>query len=114
MKKPLLFALIIVFFNSSYAQSVNYLSQDFNGACASATGFPSNWMLVTPPSIAFDALGQWRCGPSSGRGSSSGILCSGYYAGSNHLDTSYLLTPLLNLSSFAPGLAYLNFDTKTD
>jgi hypothetical protein len=41
------------------------------------------------------------------------VYCTGYYSGAYHIDTSYLITPMLNFSSYAGHHLYLRFDSRT-
>jgi hypothetical protein len=56
--------------------------------------------------------GAWTCTP-NGNSGTPGVQCTGYYNVTAHLDTSYLITPLLDLSSYASHRIFLRFDTKT-
>ena len=113
MRKLVVLTLFAALTFSAGAQLVHSISQDFNAGCASATGFPSNWAYYYPGTFIHDAQGDWQCTPTNGRSSTPGIMCTGHYNSVNNLDTSYLISPLLNLSTYAPGHVYLNFDTKT-
>jgi hypothetical protein len=76
-----------------------------------STGTVSNWMILNPITSTIGP-GQWNCGPTDGRSGTPGIKCTGTYGSAFHLDTSYLITPALNLSGYT-GNIYLQFDTKT-
>lgn len=111
MKKSLFACLLLLPCYNSFGQ-VTTLSQDFNIPCTSFTGLPSGWAIYNPVMGTFPD-GAWHCGPTNGRENTPGILCTGYYNGSFHLDTSYLITPQLNLSSYSGSKLFLRFDTKT-
>lgn len=107
----LTFVFVIGTISVADAQAVGSLSENFNVSCASASGFPSNWLRYNPI-ISTKPLGEWTCGPVTGRSGTPGIQCTGYYSSAYHLDTSFLITPLLNVSSYS-GRVYLQFDSKT-
>lgn len=120
MKKiRLLILLVLISVLSSgraSAQPFTTLSQNFDVACAMSTGFPSYWLTYNPvPMTTPD--GEWHCTPANGRPNASaiptpGIECTGVWASAFHLDTSYLISPQLNLSGYSE--AYLRFDTRAD
>ncbi len=89
------------------------MSDDFNASCASATGFPVDWSSYNPLPATIPN-GQWACAPAGGRWGTPGIACTSVWGtpAAYHLDTSYLVSPALNLSGYA-GSIYLHFDTKT-
>jgi len=107
MKKPSLLALLIITFFTSYAQ----LNENFNTDCASSsTGYPSGWSEYN--STTNTAL-DWNCTPTGGRDGTPGIQCTGVTGGKSYVDTSWLFTPLLDLSSSCgAGPVYLRFDSK--
>ncbi len=118
-KNGLLFLLVFVSALSLgrlSAQPFTTLSQNFDVACATSVGFPSYWLTYNPlPSTMPD--GEWHCTPTNGRPNASsmptpGVQCTGVWASTFHLDTSYLITPRLDLTSYTQ--AYLRFDTKAD
>lgn len=118
MKKITLSCLSGLISLSVSAQSVNYLQENFNVACVTSTGMATHWMVYTPiPTTVPD--GEWTCTPTEGRPSSTGsatpgMMCTSVYGTppAYYLDTSYLISPLLNLSSYAPHSVYLHFDSK--
>jgi len=57
---------------------------------------------------------NWRCDPVAGRDGSGGMKCFGLDSGIFHLDTSYLVTPMLQINpdDTAAGIV-LDFDTRT-
>lgn len=111
MKKSLFASLILLSSYCSFGQATT-LNQDFNIPCTSFTGLPSGWAIYNPVLGTFPD-GAWHCGPTNGRANTPGILCTGYYSGSFHLDTSFLISPQLNLSTYSGNRLFLRFDTKT-
>jgi hypothetical protein len=111
MKNSLITALLLLSFLTSQGQATT-LKQDFNLACTSFTGLPSGWAIYNPVMGTFPD-GSWHCSPTNGRDNTPGILCTGYYSGNFHLDTSFLISPQLNLSSYAGSSLFLRFDSKT-
>jgi len=114
MKKNLFAALLIIPFINVKAQSaVSSLSENFDRSCASASGFPIDWNMFTPVPGTIPS-GAWTCTPTEGRGPSPGMMCTGTFGTPEayHLDTSYLITPLLDIDSYAPERLYLRFDIK--
>jgi len=112
MKKLIPCFLLTICTIGATAQAT-FLSEDFNSPCGSATGFPVDWSAYNPlPATIPD--GQWACAPAGGRYSSHGIACTSVWGTPRayHFDTSYLVSPALNLSGY-PGNIYLHFDTKT-
>ncbi len=115
--KITLFSLFTLFVFTTNAQ-VTTFSQNFDVMCAGG-GAPS-WYIHNPIPGS-DPAAAWTCTPDHGRPQLSGtltpgVMCSGVYGTppAYHLDTSYLLTPLLYLpSSTYPGHVFLNFDAKT-
>ena len=113
VKKPGYIIMIVLFVlahASAGAQAVSTLSENFDVACAAA-GFPTQWMRYNPISATIPE-GMWTCGSASGNGGTPGLQCTGYYSSTYHLDTAFLISPLLNLSSYS-GKVYLQFDTRT-
>jgi len=93
---------------------VTSLNENFDVDCVLSTDFPSGWLKFNPvPGTS--TLGSWVCSPTDGRVMSGiptpGIECTGTYSSAYHIDTSFLLTPNLDLSGFT-GHVYLQFDTK--
>ncbi len=118
MKKSGLFALVIALLitNVTVRAQVSSLYENFNVSCATPTGFPSGWLLYNPISTTTPD-GAWHCTATNGRADNlgsptPGITCTDVWSGGFHLDTSYLITPQLLLSSYTN--AYLHFDTKAD
>lgn len=116
MKRILFSLLFLVASEILAAQPVTSLFENFNAACAVTYGLPSGWMKYNPMSATVPN-GEWTCTPSDGRPASGGsptpgIQCSGIWSSTYHLDTSYLITPLLDFSSYS-GSVFLRFDTKT-
>jgi len=113
MKKILLSVFTIFIIHILAFGQLTELNENFNTSCGfTMQGLPPNWSVYNPiPSTISE--GSWRCGSSYGRSSTSGVRCSGLYGSPlvYHLDTSVLISPMLNLSSYTN--IYLNFDTKT-
>ncbi len=110
MKKIVLCSLFTLSIAGAHAQESS-LHENFDVSCALSSGFPAGWIEYNPVTGTTPS-GQWTCGPDNGNGGTPGILCTGVYSSGYHLDTSYLITPLLNLSSYT-GHVFLRFDTKT-
>jgi hypothetical protein len=110
MKKTslLLFFTLSVFV--AYPQAVSSLSENFNGACASVSGYPTGWVRYNPIGATIPS-GVWTCAPSGGRSGTPGISCTGTYSATYNVDTAFLVSPLLNFHGFSH--VYLSFDSKT-
>ena len=108
-KLSILLLLAIAHFHVQ-AQS-NTLHENFDVACITTAGMASGWLVFTPVP-GTDPQGAWTCSPNVGRDLSNCVICSGTYSGHYHLDTSYLLTPLLDLAVYNGGRIFLNFDSK--
>ncbi len=110
MKKLILFYLIVLGSTKMWAQS-KYINDNFNTVCISSSSGIYPWVAYNPlPATIPD--GMWKCAPTEGRGGSNGISCSGYYSSAFHIDTSYLISPLLNFSTITNPVR-LRFDSKT-
>lgn len=110
MKKVLLFSLYLLFSGASLqAQSFTTINEDFNSSCITTTGFVHYWSTFNPSSTP-SANGEWQCAPGQGRGETNGVSCTSFIGGNSHLDTSYFITPLLDLSGYSK--VYLRFDDK--
>jgi len=113
MKKLILISALGLCPVWSWCQSgVSSLSENFDVDCVSGSGIPVNWYYYTPTHLGTIPLGEWTCTSVNGRGGTPGMQCSGTYSSTYHLDTSFLVTPLLDLSSYT-GNVYIQFDTKT-
>lgn len=112
MKRIVLFTLLIFSVIGVKAQPYTFLYDNFDVECASSTYTPSGWLHYNPL-IATDPAGAWHCNATTGRSGTPGVECSGTYGGSFNLDTSYFISPVLNLSGYT-GNVYLHFDSKTD
>jgi hypothetical protein len=112
MKKLLPFVLMIIYASGASGQGTG-LYQDFESACTTPAGFPADWTYYNPIAATMPD-GQWTCAPGNGRNGSNGISCTSVWGspGAYHFDTSYLVSPPLDLSGYA-GSIYLRFDTKT-
>ena len=104
--------MLLAFTVAASAQAT-FLTEDFNSSCASGSGFPTDWTYYNPIASTMPQ-GQWTCAPTGGRWSTPGIACTSVWGtpAGYHLDTSYLVSPPLNLSGYT-GNIYLHFDTKT-
>ena len=112
MKKIILLVALTILSTSGRSQ-ISTLSQNFDGVCASGTGIPSSWLEYTPAHLGTIPQGEWVCTSNHGKGGTPGMQCTDTFSNATHLDSSFLLTPLLGLSSYVPGHVYLQFDTKT-
>ena len=110
MKKNILFYLLLLASSSLFAQA-SYIREDFNTICISSGLIPMPWFAYNPVG-GTDPDGKWSCAPAEGRASTNGVSCTGYFDGSFHLDTSYLITGRLNFSSIHNPIK-LRFDSKT-
>lgn len=114
MKKFIFLAVFNIFSVFAWCQyPATSISQNFDGICSFSTSIPPSWSEYTPAHLGTYPLGSWSCSATHGRGGSGGMQCTDTFSNADHLDTSFLLTPLLNLSSYAPGHVFLQFDTKT-
>jgi hypothetical protein len=109
MKKITLLSLITICFLSAGAQ-VSALNETFDGSCASTNGLATNWILFNPI-VGIDPAASWMCTATNGNHNTPGMECTGVYSSTYHLDTSYLVTPLLNVSGYDS--VFLQFDTKS-
>ena len=116
MKKIILISVLNFISLCSWCQpSVTSLSENFDVDCVLSTDFPAGWLLYNPISTTIPA-GEWTCTPTNGRpnlsGPTPGIQCTDTFSSAYHLDTSFLVTPLLDLHSYS-GSIFIQFDTKT-
>ena len=111
MKKAFLPVLFAIMGYSATAQS-GAINENFDVACAATSGLPATWFVYNPVLGTFPD-GAWHCTPANGISNTPGLTCSGYYNGAYHLDTSYLLTPMLNLGSSTDTSIYLRFQSRT-
>jgi len=111
MRKTILSVVCLVSFLASRGQDSTSLFQNFDASCASSTGFPTGWDIynIIPATVP---LGQWTCAPGQGEDGGACVTCTGDYSGGYNADTSFLITPELDLSSYT-GEVYLQFDTKS-
>lgn len=111
MRKITLFTILCISVITGKAQ-VTTLHDNFDVDCVTGSPVPLHWLCTnTLPTI--DPLGAWHCNATCGNLGTPGLECTGNFGGSFHLDSSFLVTPLLNLSSYT-GHVYLHFDSKTD
>ncbi len=112
MKKTISFLILTIYALAANAQAT-FLSEDFNASCSSGSGFPVDWTYYNPVAATVPD-GQWTCAPAGGRSGTPGIACTSVWGtpAAYHFDTSYLVSPALNLSGYT-GSIYLHFDTKT-
>ena len=108
MKKLSLLYLLI--FSTVIAKGQISINENFNASCSTTTGFPSGWFDDNTVSGTTPG-GAWTC-TGGGRDGTNGMVCTGDFSGSFHLDTSYLITSVIDISS-ATDSVYLQFDTKT-
>lgn len=111
MKKIFLLCLTTFLIVAANAQPVTSLSENFNASCnISSPHYPAGWNDIN---IVAGTIpdGIWTCGPVDGKDGQPCIECTGYYGGTYHVDTAFLITPELNLTGYT-GNVYLNFDTK--
>jgi len=89
--------LLLLFMQAAKGQVVvSSLYEDFNITCEDAgPNYPTGWTQYNV--IEPKALLAWNCAPLSGRYSTPGMACSGFYGGRYFKDTAWLFTPLLNL-----------------
>ena len=118
MKKLTLLTLLITV--SFFARAQFPPTETFNSICATSS-FPLGWISYSPPALSMPPAGKWGCTSNKGRPTTSGaptagMTCTGTFSTSYHLDTAFLISPILNLhsSDYPSGHAYVNFDTKTD
>ncbi len=86
------------------------LNETFNTGCPTGISDPNGWKTYNV--IPGTEAGSWKCNASSGRGGTPCVTCSGLFGSplTYHLDTSILVSPPLDLTSYAT--IYVNFDTK--
>jgi hypothetical protein len=105
--------ILLMLAGAIYATAqVNYLNENFDTSCPTFTAFPANWFEYNSTTGNVPS-GEWMCAPLNGRNNSPGMDCTGYYNGIFNVDTSFLISPLLNLSSYSGQHVYLHFDSKT-
>ena len=115
MKKLIGLSLIIIAYLPSFGQ-VTYLHENFDVMCAqnglvpTPSSFP-NWLPINLKNPAAN-LG-WRCSAQDGRNGTGCVECTNYYNSADNLDTAYLITPQIDISSI-PGPVYFIFDAKTN
>lgn len=111
MKRFLLLFLSGFLFFGAHGQ-VEAIHNNFDIPCVTSPFFPTSWSRYNPiPSTIPE--GMWRCSDTNGAAGTPGLQCTGYWSGSFHLDTSYLISPLVNLGSYSGQNVFLHFDTKT-
>lgn len=109
MKKIITQLLLLFACFSANAQATS-LNETFDTVCATAgSNYPTGWTEYHFP--ATNTLMAWNCTPTYGVGFTGAQEVNGYYSATNHLDTAWLVTDTVNLSSY-PGNIYLWFDTK--
>ena len=91
---------------------VTSLYQNFDVPCVISPYFPANWLLYNPIP-ATTTYGGWTCTSSDGNHHTPGMKCSGYNGSSFTVDTSFLITPMMNFHNYLGHNVYLRFDTKT-
>ena len=114
MKKLLCLSLIIITYFPVWGQLTS-LHENFDTRCATnglvptPTTYP-NWLPINMSTPASN-LG-WQCNSQDGRNGTGCVACSNFYSSVDHIDTAYLITPHLDISSYT-GNVYFIFDTKT-
>jgi hypothetical protein len=101
--------------NSAHAQAAaTGLDENFESNCPAGSHHPNGWVDFNPIASTRPE-GQWLCNSNQGRGDSKGIKCTGLWGSpmQYHLDTAYLISPLLDLSGYGSDRVYLRFDSKT-
>ena len=113
MKKIVLLFSITLSSLYAFAQiPVDTLHEAFTTTdCPAGHHTLSGWIVHNPIGSTYPQ-GSWTCSGTDGRYGTPGMECTGYYGGVYNLDTSYLITPLLDLSTYQR--AFLHFDAKTD
>jgi hypothetical protein len=115
MKKIFIFYIFIIFTFHNICLTraqVSSLYQNFDVPCVTIPYFPANWLLYNPiPATA--TYGAWTCSQTDGNNHTPGVECSGFYSGAYHVDTSYLITPMLNFANDVGHHLYLRFDSRT-
>ena len=108
-------ALILISSFKANAQA-SFLNENFDVTCVtSPEPYSHEWTVYNSLTMSSSATaGNWMCTSTEGRGGTPGLMCSGVYGGSYHLDTSYLITPPLYMYGTISGRLFLNFDTKDD
>lgn len=89
--------------SGSYAQ-LTTLQQDFS-TCQ--TSLPALWQK-----FSVTGTESWNC--STGGFQADGVAMSGYSNGTNHVNEDWLITPLLNLMSYAQPVFYFQCKSKYD
>lgn len=114
MKKLICLSLIIINYFPVMGQLTS-LHENFDNRCATNSLFPTpttypNWLPINTKTPTAN-LG-WQCNSQDGRNGTGCVECSNFYSGIDHVDTAYLITPHMDISSY-PGNVYFIFDTKT-
>ena len=112
MKKIIALALLALGALPSYGQGTANLSENFDVACVAVNLIPNNWFVLNRFPATY-LHGAWTCDPKDGVGNTPCMNVTNYYDETFHLDTAFLATPLLNLSSYAGQNVYMRFDTKS-
>jgi hypothetical protein len=111
---PFLFSVFVFAADAQTPQSV--LNQNFDVACVAPNVYPGGWLIINPVLGTFPD-GAWHCTTTSGEtgtaGVTPGVMCSGYWNGAYHLDTSFLITPLMSIGQNPGKTVYLQFDSKS-
>ena len=115
MNKLFLRVSVLFFFigssSTAYGQSAS-LYQNFDVACATGS-FPAQWLRFNPLTVMGTFPdGAWIC-DTNAKNNTPCLRCSNYFAGDYHIDTAFLITPLLNFNAYSGQHLYLQFDTKS-
>jgi hypothetical protein len=110
MKKIILLPLLALSCLSVKAQDSTGLYQNFNSGCDSVLDLGGTYNKFPPGWSAYSVIGQqdWKCETAYGVGNSPCMHINGYQAGASNDDENWLLTPVLDLHSYAASV-YLNF-----
>jgi len=111
MKNIYLAFMVLLTANVARAQ-VTSLDENFDESCPTFTAFPATWFVYNTIPVT-TASGAWKCAPLNGRNGTPGMDCTGYFNGIFNIDTSYLISPQLDLSGYLGQHIYLHFDSRT-
>jgi len=90
------------------------LNETFDVLCAVSTSSltPTSHWITYNPLQSTEPQGEWECTPLGNHGT-PGMKCTGYFNNTANIDTSLLITPLLDLRGFSSPHIYLRFDIRT-
>jgi len=109
MKKIILLSLFALIAAGAKAQDSTSLYQQFD-LCDSALDLNGTYNHWPPGWSAYSVIGaqDWRCETAYGVGNSPCIHINGYAAGASNQNENWLITPYLDLHSYASSV-YINF-----